>query len=498
MNHEYTDGGAMFASYQPEEPTRLQVEVELAAHGGSVVELRREAGGRWSYVKGGRSRRVTASTPMTLSGPAAGHPLLRTSADPTGTRVLGMLNNCGGGTTPWGTVLTAEENFDAYFAAPDEVEDPRLRASYQRYGVPVGASQRRWERFDPRFDLAREPNEVNRFGWIVEIDPRDPRSTPVKRTALGRFKHEAATVVLARDGRAVVYSGDDERFEYAYKFVSEGRHDARHPERSADLLHAGTLHAARFDDDGTGEWMPLRHADPRLAPAFDSQAEVLIRAREAADRLGATKMDRPEDIETNPVNGLVYMALTNNPSRVERAPDDRPGTGTNAANPRPDNQYGHILELREDGGDPAATTFAWSIFMLCGPRGDPSRAFAGFPPDEVSDIAAPDNLAFDGAGNMWIATDGQPRALRHNDCLQAVATAGPERGRVLNFLTAPPGAEVAGPCLTPEDDALLVAVQHPGEGGSVAEPRSRWPDGRGFARPSVVVVSREDGGRIGS
>ena len=413
-----------------------------------------------------------------------------TKDDPSGTRVLGMLNNCGGGTTPWGTVLTAEENFNQYFANQDAVTDPVLKTAHRRYGVPARETERLWERFDPRFDLAQEPNEAHRFGWIVEIDPFDAGFTPVKRTALGRFKHEAATVVLSRDNRAVVYTGDDERFDYVYKFVSDGRYDAGDRRRNLGLLDAGTLHVARFDDNGAGEWIPVRHGDPRLGDGFDSQAEVLIRVREAADRLGATKMDRPEDIETNPATGSVFMVMTNNSNRMETAPADRPGTGRNGANPRVNNRYGHVIEVREDGGDPAATRFQWSMFMLCGPKDDASRTFSGFPADQVSDIAAPDNLAFDRAGNMWIATDGQPSAIKQNDSLQAVATVGPDRGKVLTFLTGPVGAEVTGPCLTPDDRTLFVSIQHPGEGGTLAAPLSQWPDSRGYPRPSLAVVAK--------
>ncbi|MGH9189967.1 MAG: PhoX family protein [Acidimicrobiales bacterium] len=499
VNHESTAGAYMFAGYDAKNPTRDQVDVEMAAHGGTVVHLLRARAGAWVADRASRyTRRITATTPMAIAGPAAGHRLMKTSADPDGRSVLGMLNNCSGGTTPWGTVLTAEENISLYFGNQAQVSDAVLKSSHERYGMAAAQSSKAWERYEARFDLAREPNEANRFGWIVEIDPADPGSTPVKRTALGRMKHEAATVVLSRHARVVVYMGDDERFEYAYKYVSDGGYVEDDRARNAGLLDAGTLHVARFDDDGRGEWIPLRHSDPRLEPAFDSQAELLIRTREAADRLGATKMDRPEDIETNPATGRVYLVLTANPSRVETAPPDRPGTGVDAANPRANNRFGHIIEIREDGNDPAATGFKWSMFMLCGPKDDTTRTFAGFPPDQVSDIAGPDNLVFDKAGNMWIATDGQGGAIGQNDSLQAVATSGAERGKVTNFLTAPTGAEVTGPCLVPDESTLLVSIQHPGAGGDLNRPLSQWPDSNGYPRPAVVVVRRFDGARIGS
>jgi secreted PhoX family phosphatase len=492
INHEYTDGALMFPAYDASNPTREQVDIELAAHGASVVRLRRAPDGRWLYDRTSPfNRRITATTPMRLSGPAAGDPLLQTAADPTGTQVLGMLNNCAGGVTPWGTVLTCEENFHQYFAHNQRLpaSDPR-RARHARYGVPAEASERKWERFYERFDVSQHPNEPFRFGWVVEVDPYDPTFAPLKRTALGRFKHEAATTVLARDGRAVVYSGDDERFEYIYKFVSQAPFDRRNRAANLRLLDAGTLYVARFKADGTGEWLPLVHGQSPLTPAhgFASQADVLIRAREAADAVGATRMDRPEDIEVHPRTGKVYMVMTNN---TQRGAAGQPGP--DPANPQPANRFGHILEVTEDGDDPAATTFHWELFLLCG--ADPSTYFAGFPKDQVSAIANPDNLVFDRQGNLWIATDGQPGSLQVNDGVFAVATAGRERGQVKQFLSAVPGAEVASLVFDPNDQTLFVSIQHPGEGSSLAAPTSTWPGP--VARPSVIAVTRRGGGPIG-
>lgn len=494
-NHEYTDGLMMFPGYDPKNPTREQVDIELAAHGASVVQIRRAADGSWSYDPASPyNRRITAMTPLLLSGPAAGDELLQTEADPSGRRVLGMLNNCGGGVTPWGTVLTAEENFNQYFANAGQLppEDPR-RAFHARYGLPEGASERLWERYYERFDVARHPNEPFRFGWIVEVDPYDPGWTPVKRTALGRLKHEAASTVVARSGRVVVYTGDDERFDYVYKFVSDGSYNPADRAANRDLLDAGTLYVARFNDDGTGVWLPLVFGEGPLTPenGWRSQADVLIRARQAADALGATKMDRPEDIEVNPVTGKVYMVMTNN---TQRGASGKPGP--DAANPRPANAYGHIIEATEDGDDHAATSFRWEIFLLAGRPDDPSTYFAGFAPEQVSPIANPDNLVFDRRGNLWIATDGQPTSLKVNDALHAVPTEGPERGHVKQLLSAVVGAEVTGPAFNADETALFLAIQHPGEGGSLAQPTSSWPDGN-VARPSVVVITRLDGGLIG-
>jgi len=507
VNHEYTNPELMFPNYTVGSPTREQVDIELAAHGVSIVEVRLQGqsfipfvpGGntgaeRWTYIIGSKyNRRLTAETPMEITGPASGHPWLRTSADPSGRMVRGTLNNCAGGKTPWGTLLTCEENFHQYFANLDSLpeDDPR-KAAHARYGVPATESERRWELYHARFDLAQEPNEPFRFGWVVEVDPYDPTFLPKKRTALGRFKHEGATVVVNADGRVVVYSGDDERFEYIYKFVSDGRFDPTSRQANFGLLDKGTLYVARFNDDGTGQWLPLVHGVGPLTAenGFDSQGAVLIKTRQAADLLGATKMDRPEDIEVNPVNGKVYCVLTNNTRRRQDQ--------VNAANPRPNNKHGHVIELSEAGDDYTATTFTWEIFMLCGDPANPEDQvyFAGFDPSLVSPISSPDNITFDRAGNLWIATDGQPGTFRKNDGIFAVPVQGPERGFLRQFLSGPRGAEICGPEFTPNGTTLFCAIQHPGEGGTLDQPTSTWPDGTTPPRPSVVVVTRERGNAV--
>ncbi|TCP57369.1 hypothetical protein EV191_1011324 [Tamaricihabitans halophyticus] len=504
-NHEYTTEVQMHLDYDEENPTEEQVKIAWAAHGFSVVLVRRDKrSGKFLAVPHPYfNRRLTARSEFTVDGPAAGSDLLRTSADPSGTTILGTIGNCAGGVTPWGTILTAEENFNGYFAGGDAITDPTEAERVARYGTPDAASTRKWERFDDRFDLAKEPNEFNRFGWIVEIDPREPRSTPVKHTALGRFKHEGATIQIAKDGRAVAYMGDDERFDYIYKFVSkntfvdsEGK-AAR--ERNKKLLSEGTLYVARFTGnspqaeidgsgrlpadgqfDGTGEWLPLASTEESFVDGF-SVEEVFVFARLAADKAGATKMDRPEDIEPNPVNGRIYAALTNN--------SDRGPSGAAAAdepNPRNGNKHGHILEWDEDGGDHTATSFAWRLLLVCGDPNAEDSYFGGYDKSQVSPISCPDNVAFDKAGNLWISTDGNE--LGSNDGLFQVPVDGPERGRVRQFLTVPVGAETCGPVIG--DDFVLVSVQHPGENAeSAAAPTSHWPDGGDSQpRPSVVAV----------
>jgi secreted PhoX family phosphatase len=515
VNHEYTSEEMMFPGYDPDNPTREQVETAWAAHGLSVVALAEDRrSGELSPVVGHRlNRRITATTAFEFTGPAAGSELLATSADPDGTTVLGTLNNCGGGETPWGTVLSGEENFNQYFANAESVTDPVTAERLARYGLEGAESERKWERFDPRFDLAQEPNEVNRHGWVVEIDPYDPESTPRKLTALGRFKHEAAEPRLTRDGRVAVYMGDDERFDYFYKYVSKdcvmrGR-DARARRHNRGLLEEGTLYVARFNGDspageidgtgalpsdgefdGTGEWIPLASGDESFVEGMTA-AEVYVFTRLAADKVGATKMDRPEDVEPSPRTGAVYIALTNN---TDRGADGKPGP--DEANPRNANKHGQVVEIEERWGDAAALHFSWRLLLVCGDPADPSTYFGGFPKDQVSPISCPDNLAFDPHGNLWISTDGN--ALETNDGLFGVALEGRSRGQVKQFMTVPIGAETCGPIV--EDDRVLVAVQHPGEldGASYDNPGSHWPDGPGtLPRPSVVTVTASRGGGIG-
>jgi secreted PhoX family phosphatase len=497
VNHEVSDGFNMFAGYDAAnpKPTLDQVGVELAAHGGTVVEVVKE-GGTWKVVlESPYNRRITGTTPITISGPAAGDARLQTSQDSDGTSVLGMFNNCGGGITPWGTILTCEENFNQYFANAGKLTDSKAKATATRLGIGTAVSGKRWENFVDRFDLAKEPNEVNRFGYVVEIDPFEPTLAPRKHTALGRFKHEAATVVMSKAGKPVIYTGDDQAFEYIYKFVGSKAPSRTSRAENRDLLDHGTLYAATFNPDGTGRWNPLTIDVPKLAANFTDQADICIRTREAADLVGATKMDRPEDIETNPVNKRVYIALTNNTSR---------GVGTNAGtdnvNPRIKNTNGQIVELVEAGGDPASLTFTWSIFLLAGPQTDDTRLFNGHVNPDASDISCPDNLTFDPSGNLWIATDGQPSAIKQNDALFALATTGPDRALPKRFFTAPFGAEVTGPFITPDGRNLFASIQHPGESGTLTSPQSTWPGHTsGYPRPAVVVVTKATGDpRVGS
>ncbi|MCL6644292.1 MAG: PhoX family phosphatase [Dehalococcoidia bacterium] len=493
VNHENARSALMWPGWDGKTVTAEMVAVEIAAHGFTVVEVRRR-GQEWTVVRESPyNRRITGATPMRLSGPAAGHPLLRTAGDPTGRIVLGTLNNCAGGVTPWGTFLTGEENIWLYFAGKvEELADPALRALHQRYAL--GRPRYRWAAHQPRFDLRREPNEPNRFGWVVEIDPYDPRSTPVKHTALGRMAHEGATVILSRDGRPVVYMGDDARFEYLYKFVADRAYDPGDRVGALRLLESGTLYAARFEDDGTGRWLPLVAGQGPLTAAngFPTQAEICINSRRAADLVGATKMDRPEDIEVHPQSGVVYAVMTNN---SQRGTSGRPGV--DAANPRPENRHGHIIEIIPDG-DHAAATFRWRFLMICGdPAKDKGTYFAVFDQSLVSPISSPDNITFDNRGNLWISTDGQTSSFKKNDGVYAVPVSGPERGYNRQFLSGVSGAECASLIFSDNDDTLFVSIQHPAEGTTLENASSRFPDGK-EPRPAVIFIRKEDGGTIGS
>jgi len=359
VNHEYTDEDLLHTSGRAKAGDPLladKVAKAQASHGVSIVEVRATAGAHgvpdWALVRPSRyARRITAGTPMRLSGPAAGHRLMRTAADPEGLRVLGTLGNCASGATPWGTYLTCEENFQGYFGAPDQID-----AHQARWGLKKGGNWVRWHESDERFDLNRHPNEFNRFGWVVEIDPMDPSAAPVKRTALGRAVHEGAATALTRDGRVAVFMGEDARFEYIYKFVSR---DVMRPGGLAanrELLDHGTLYVARFDADGSGRWLALVHGQGPLTAAngFADQGEVLVKTRQASDALGATKMDRAEWTAIDPLNGEVFVTLTNNSAR------GKPGApGADAANPRAPNLMGHMAKTVVIWAPSALTGTCW-------------------------------------------------------------------------------------------------------------------------------------------
>ena len=515
VNHEYTNEEVMFPALGRQDRdgfsgmTRELVDIEMAAHGGSVVEIIQDDTGAWSVVRGGKmNRRIQPlDTAMKLSGPAAGHVRMKTGDDPTGVNVIGTLNNCAGGMTPWGTWLMAEENFHGYYwsdvldadGKPD-LKDHSDAHSKKRYGVP--GMWYAWGKHYDRFNIDKEPNGANKFGWVVEVDPMDPTSTPIKRTALGRFRHEGAETTTSSSGKLVVYMGDDSRFEYQYKYVSDASVSDT-PAENSRLLDEGTLYVARFDADGTVTWLPLVHGTGPLTPenGFASQADVLIDTRLAADALGATPMDRPEDAQPRG-DGTAYVMLTNNAKRKT----------TNAANPRSASRFGHIIEIKEVNGDHAATSGTWSILVKCG---DPALAEVGahWHPDTSADgwFASPDNCAIDAQGRLWVCTDQGSRwgKTGKSDGLYGVETEGPARGTSKLFFRGPVGGEICGPCFTGNGETLFLAVQHPGTDGTkhlkgferastFEDPATRWPDFDPAMppRPSIVVVTKKGGGKI--
>ncbi|WP_271895414.1 PhoX family protein [Candidatus Phyllobacterium onerii] len=515
VNHEYTNEHLMFpgivkvvkddkgdAKIEIAPADQKRVDIEMAAHGGTVVEIKK-TDGKWQVVKDGKlNRRITANTEMQLSGPVAGHDRVKTVADASGKKVLGMINNCSGGVTPWGTYVSGEENIHGYFTGKLP-EDSKEAANYKRNGIPETAYD--WGKFHDRFDLSKDPNEANRFGYVVEIDVNDPNSIPKKRTALGRFKHEGADSIVAKDGRVVFYLGDDSRFEYVYKFVTTGKFNPDDRAANMDLLDDGTLYVAKFDVDGSVNWLPVVFGQGPLTEAngFASQADVLIETRRAGDLLGATKMDRPEDIGPNGVNGKVYVMLTNNTKRKDDQVD--------AVNPRAKNAFGHIVEIAEEDGNFAATKGKWEILLKCG---DPSVADVGasFSTDTTKNgwFGMPDNCAVDADGRLWISTDGNsPKETGRTDGLWAVDTEGGARGTSKLFFRVPVGAEMCGPLMLPDMATFMVAVQHPGDGGDDWKPfgrpsyyedlSTRWPDFKDHmpVRPSVLAITKKGGGKIG-
>lgn len=499
INNEYTDDGLLhtdgFANWSVEKVRKSQ-----NAHGVTIVEVRARDG-RWEVVRPSRyARRITARTPMSIAGPAAGSPSMRTAADASGTECLGTINNCAHGYTPWGSYLTCEENWDSYF-----MNSGTLTEDQRRNGVTQKGRGYRWHEFDERFDAGKHPNEPNRFGWVVEVDPYDPQSKPVKRTTLGRFSHEGAWPAVGRDGRVTLYMGDDRQFEYIYKFVSRDAWNPNDRNANRNLLDHGTLYVAKFHEDGGGEWVELTFGKGRLTATggFNDQADVLVRTRAAADAVGATKMDRPEWIAVHPGTNEVYCTLTNN---ARRGTPEIPGL--NAANPRSNNTFGHIIRWREQGNDPAALKFKWDIFVLAGDPQHPDPAKRGNIKGDA--FGSPDGLWFDDGGILWIQTDVSTSAMHKGDYERMgnnqMLAADIRTGEIRRFLTGPTGCEVTGVVTTPDGRTMFVNIQHPGETASErSDPKaplavSSWPNGGAGGRPrsATIVIRKNDGGIIGT
>jgi secreted PhoX family phosphatase len=489
-----------------------EVLKEIHAHGISVYRTRKGANG-WEVVADPLNRRITGATPMEIAGPVRGSTHVRTKYSPDGTRTRGTLNNCAHGVTPWNTYMSAEENWAGYFVNQDKVDQkPDLPREHARYGVPSGERSRYgWElaasgaddfaRFNASATGADATqdyrNEPNTFGWMIEVDPFDPNSTPVKRTHLGRFAHEGVVFAKAEAGKPIVcYSGDDARFEYIYKFVSAANYEPG--VTKGDILDSGTLYAARFNADGTGEWLALAPGQNRLTPenGFGDLADILVNTRAAADTAGATKMDRPEWGAVDPVTGEVYFTLTNNTRRSL--------TQVDAANPRAENAFGSIIRWEEGEAD----IFTWDMFVLAGTQRQ-SKTFTNAALSDDSIFACPDGLWFDDAARLWIQTDMGDIGPDYSGALKsfgmnAMLCADPKTGEIRRFLTGPWGQEVTGVVTTPDGKSMFVNFQHPGAHASDAQFAagdygSSFPDGAGkVARSGTIVITREDGGVIGA
>jgi len=495
-----------------------EVRMEIASHGISVYRTAKQADGQWAIVADPHNRRITGNTPMEIGGPVRGSAHVRTKYSPDGTMTRGTLNNCAHGVTPWNTYLAAEENWAGYFSNTTEIDQkPDLPREHARYGVSTNPNGGRygWHKAKSgadeyvRFDATTKGasatedyrNEPNTYGWMVEIDPFDPESTPVKRTHLGRFAHEGVVFAPAVEGAPVVcYSGDDARFEYIYKFVS----DAVYVEGETDgsILDTGTLYVAKFNDDGTGEWLALAPGRNGLTPAngFADLADILVNTRLAGDFVGATKMDRPEWGTVDPNTGTLYFALTNNSRRTLAQ--------TDAVNPRAENNFGQIVRWDYENNDHTKASFEWDLFVIAGNANNSALATGGALTDD-SIFACPDGLWCDGDSRLWIQTDMGDKGPDYEGPLadmgmNMMLAADPATGEIKRFLTGPWGQETTGVVTTPDGKTMFVNFQHPGAHAS-AEQFAAGDFGSGFPdydgtvpRCATVVITKDDGGAIGT
>lgn len=482
INNEYINPEIMF-NHQGKNLSKEDILYEQASVGVSVFEIEKN-GDDWRVVLDSKyNRRIDANTKMEVSGIAKKEVLKDKKF------IYGTFANCANGQTPWGTYITCEENFDDFFGSSDK--NLEFDEKLKRYGFNK-TSLYGWEKFDGRFDLAKNLDEANRFGWIVEINPFDAKSVPVKRTALGRFKHENAEFILENDGSVIVYMGDDEIDEFIYKFVS--KHKYKKGEDASKILDEGTLYVAQFDGKvgdfrGKGRWIALEYGKNGLDSnnGFKSQANILINTRLAASIVGATPMDRCEWIASHKESGSkeVFATLTNNKNRKE----------ANAANPRTKNVYGQILKWKIKNSH-KEETFTWEIFTLAGnPDNQQGLNKGSNNITSENKFNSPDGLKFDRDGRLWIQTDGSYSNKGEfegmgNNCMLA---ADPKSGEIKRFLTGPIACEITGIAFNEDYTTMFVGIQHPGEGLQ----GSTFPHGK-TPRSSIMMIRKLDGGVIGS
>ncbi len=486
VNNEYTNNNISHGNRKSGLPeTNDDVRKGMAAHGVSVFEIK-ENRGKWQVVKDSPyNRRITATSEMTITGPLKGYDKLKTKADPKATRARGTWNNCGNGVTPWNTYLACEENFNGYFSSSDANYQPT--AEMKRYGVSNQDWGYAWGKYNEQFDISKNPNEVNKAGYIVEVDPFNPSSTPKKLTALGRFKHENADVVIAKNGKVVVYMGDDERGEFLYKYVSDKKYKANG--NNDDLLQKGTLYVAKFHNNGKGEWLALTPKTTGM-----TKEEICLHTRMAGSKVKATTMDRPEWVASNPKKVESYCCLTNNKNRGIKPNKGGDNTPVGGPNPREKNLYGQIVRWIPQGKDHSATKFDWDLFVLAGNPTVHNDKRAGSKNINADNMFnSPDGLAFDNKGLIWIQTDGKYSntgdfaGMGNNQML----IGDPATGEIKRFLTGPKSCEVTGITFSPDNKTVFVGIQHPGE--DLEKNPSHFPDGgNSVPRSSIVAISRKD------
>ncbi|MGI9392696.1 MAG: PhoX family protein [Parvibaculales bacterium] len=473
------------------------------AHGVSIFEIEQKGrGAGWKVVSNSRyNRRITPDTEMEITGVAKGSDLLKTSYDVRGRKARGTWTNCGAGKTPWGTYLTCEENFDEYFASSSSLV--KISKEYHRYGIGKSDEGYSWYKEDSRFDISKEPNEPNRVGYVVEIDPENPNAAPRKLTSLGRFKHENAELVISKEGHIVVYMGDDEEGEHLYKFVSKKKYNPALKKKNSRLLNEGTLYVAKFGKSdgrlsGKGEWIALLYGKNGLTRknGFENQAYIQVFARKAATFVNATTMDRPESVAAHPHNSSVYCSLSKNKNRGKKKNAGGVEQLVNGPNPRKGNNYGQIIRWIPDNDDHADGKFSWNLFVVAGNplvKKGLYRGTANINPDNM--FNAPDGLQFDNDGRLWIQTDGQYsnkgdfEGMGNNQML----CADPLSRKIKRFLVGPIACEITGLAFSDDGKQMFVGIQHPGED----KQPSTFPYG-GVPRSSVIVIYKDDGGIIGT